>query len=278
MRHGAGPAADAAETARGTDEARRARAAAAASTRASRMERCIQLSHLGTCLRGMGGGRPKLRPMLPAVKGTPAMIAERIREEIAAGTLPPGSALNQVELAARFGVSRIPVREALRALEADGTVSYATNRGAVVAALNPCDVRERFEMRLVLEPLALEHAIPALTGDHLRRAKYELDAMRAEREPRTWGLHHGAFHRVLYEAAQRPKLAATIESLYLSVMRDVTPAAVREQMRMHDAEHRAIYAACRARDVAAATRALREHLERSCARALGGMPVPDEEV
>ena len=201
------------------------------------------------------------------MRGTPAIIADRIREDIACGAIGGGTALNQVELAERFGVSRIPVREALRTLEADGLIRYVPNRGAIVVPFSEGDVRERYEMRLVLEPLALRLAIPSLTDGQLRRAKFELDEMRATTNAKDWGQHHGAFHRALYEAANRPRLSATIESLYLSVVQTIGTFE-RSVARACDAEHRAILAACKCGDAPAACSALEGHLEASLQRVL----------
>jgi DNA-binding GntR family transcriptional regulator len=197
-----------------------------------------------------------------AMRGTPGIIADRIREDISTGAIAGGTTLNQVQLAERFGVSRIPIREALRTLEADGLVRYVPNRGATVTSFTLDDVRERYEMRLALEPLALALAIPNLTDEHLRRAKFELDEMRAEAATAHWGKHHLAFHRALYQAANRPRLLDTIGSLYLNMAQTVG-TLTRAEARLHDAEHRAILTACKQGDAADAGRALKAHLARS---------------
>jgi DNA-binding GntR family transcriptional regulator len=202
-----------------------------------------------------------------AMRGTPGIIADRIREDISTGAIAGGTTLNQVQLAERFGVSRIPIREALRALEADGLIRYVPNRGATVTSFTLDDVRERYEMRLALEPLALALAIPRLTDEHVRRAKYELDEMRAEATSKDWGKHHLAFHWALYQAADRPRLLATIGSLYLNMAQTVG-TLTREDARAHLAEHRAILAACKEGDAAAAVRALKGHLAESLERVL----------
>ncbi|MDB5093021.1 MAG: GntR family transcriptional regulator, partial [Candidatus Eremiobacteraeota bacterium] len=190
-------------------------------------------------------------------RSTPSLIAEAIREQIHAGALPGGSALNQNELAERFGVSRIPVREALRQLETDGTIRYVPNQGAVVTAYTAAEIRERFEIRGELEPLALRLAIANVTPQALRGLERELSAMREESDPGRWGKHHTAFHRLLYEGARRPRLLAIIESLYISLARAMTTDLALAEMRAHDAEHRAILDAVARGEAEAATRALR---------------------
>ena len=201
-------------------------------------------------------------------RSTPSLIAEALREQIQAGALPGGSALNQNELAERFGVSRIPVREALRQLESDGTIRYVPNQGAVVTAYTAAEIRERFEIRGELEPLALRLAIANLTPQVLRALERELIAMRDETNPARWGKHHKAFHHLLYEGAGRPRLLAIIESLYISLAHAMTPDLGPAEMRAHDAEHRAILDAVSHGDVEAAARALRAHLGGTLERAL----------
>src|SRR5262245_58185810 len=92
-----------------------------------------------------------LRPMRSQdlqIKGTAEQIADRVRMEIEEGRLAPGAPLHQGDLAARFGLSRIPVREALRQLSAEGYITYRPNKGAnVVSALDPEDVEEVIEIR-----------------------------------------------------------------------------------------------------------------------------------
>lgn len=201
-------------------------------------------------------------------KSTPTLIADALRDDIQAGRLAAGTALNQNELADRFGVSRIPVREALRQLETDGTIRYVPSRGAVVSVYTPEEIEERFEIREELEQLALRRAIPHLTRETLRAAERELTAMRDEDDVVRWGKHHAAFHRLLYEAARRPRLVAIVESLYLSVTSLIAPESQRKVMRAHDAEHRAMLDACARGDAEGATRALREHLRATRERAL----------
>jgi DNA-binding GntR family transcriptional regulator len=203
-------------------------------------------------------------------KGTPTLIAEALREDIQVGRLAAGLALNQNELAERFGVSRIPVREALRQLEADGTIRYVPSRGAVVAVYTPEELRERFEIRCELEPLALRLALPHLTEPVLRAVARELTAMRDENDIPRWGKHHAAFHRLLYAPAERPRLCAIIASLYLNVSSTLAPDAMRRHMRILDDEHDHILAACRNGELQRAVELLRAHVEGTRDRMLSG--------
>src|SRR5512132_4234499 len=100
---------------------------------------------------------------------TPDVIAETLREEILRGDVAPGQALRQEELADRFGVSRLPVRDALLRLEAQGLVHVYPNRGAFVISLSAEDVTEIFDLRILLEGDLIERAVPRLTADDWRR-------------------------------------------------------------------------------------------------------------
>src|SRR5512140_2892556 len=93
-------------------------------------------------------------------------VAERLREQITNGELHEGEQLRQDAIAKEFQVSRIPVREALLHLEAEGLITTVANRGAVVSALSPEEIEELFDIRSVLECHALRLAIPNLTEEH----------------------------------------------------------------------------------------------------------------
>ena len=195
---------------------------------------------------------------------TPDLIAETLREEILLGSVAAGQALRQEELAERFGVSRLPVRDALLRLEAQGLVHVYPNRGAFVISLSADEVREIYEMRLLLEGDIIERAVPRMTSDDRRR----IDAAHAE-ATRTaggpeWMDGDWRFHRALYEPAARPRQLATIENLRSTVARyssghDALPTRTPEWLADHDA----ILAACRARASVAARRRLEEHLRRA---------------
>src|SRR5688572_16537325 len=97
-------------------------------------------------------------------------IADSLRGDILRGKLPSGQALKQDEIAAQFGVSKIPVREALFQLKAEGLVNFYPNRGAFVSELSAVEVDEIYFMRIALETAVLARAIPDLTVAHLKHA------------------------------------------------------------------------------------------------------------
>ncbi len=176
-------------------------------------------------------------------------VADCLREGIANGTLVEGEALVQDEIAEALGVSRTPIREALRMLEAEGWVVFSPHRGAVVATLSTDEVRQIFEIRFALESLALRQSVPNLDKEAFDDASALLDALESEMDIGRWVALHRRFHLRLYAAAG-PRLVGLIENQYDAVDRYLRL----ELLAMDNAadnrdEHRAILAACRRGDV-----------------------------
>ncbi len=202
-------------------------------------------------------------------------VTASIRDAIVRGVHNSGERLNQSRLAAQFGVSRIPIREALRQLEAEGLVSFDHNQGARVARLAPDDVRDIFEMRVELESLALQTAIAGAAPQDLEKARSLLDRMdRLGDDPEEWLKLNNAFHATLYAPGQRRYLLRVIQTLRHAVqpyLRLYLMALHRFQISQ--AQHREILKAYARRDPLRARRALREHLAQTMQellRALGG--------
>src|ERR1700739_2717322 len=101
--------------------------------------------------------------VLQQQRSTPGLFADAIRLAILRGQLAPGQVLKQEELAKQFGLSRAPVREALRQLEAEGLVISYPHRGTVVAELSPEEIEEVFFIRITLETTVLQLAVPRMT-------------------------------------------------------------------------------------------------------------------
>ncbi len=197
------------------------------------------------------------------VQSTAHALADRLRDEILAGALAAGAALPQEELSARFGVSRSPLREALRALEAEGWIEYHPNRGAFVAQVSARDVRELYAVRRILEAGAIHLAIPRLDDALIGRARALERAMRAEHDGAAFVAAHQRFHLLLYEAAGNARLIEAIVLHYVRVQRVPAFEAALDKVRRCSArDHREILAACDARDAAGAERATVAHLQR----------------
>src|SRR3982751_6667727 len=114
---------------------------------------------------------PRSSPTVPIQRQTIAgMTVEALRERILRGDYPDGEPLRQDALAVELGVSRIPVREALRQLEAEGLVTFNPHRGAVVSSLSLDEIAELFELRAEIECDLLRRAIPKMTKEQLDRA------------------------------------------------------------------------------------------------------------
>ena len=143
--------------------------------------------------------------------GTTGTLAAALRAEIAEGRLAPGAALRQDELAGRFGTSRIPVREALRTLQAEGLVTYAPNRGAVVAVVTPKEIQEMLEVRIALECHAVRMAVPLAAESDLDAIRCILQAYDVAPDAGTWSMMNWQFHWALYLPSDCQRLLDAIE-------------------------------------------------------------------
>jgi DNA-binding GntR family transcriptional regulator len=208
------------------------------------------------------------RPQTLERDTTAKAVAERLRDEIQHGALAPGTRLRQNEVAGRFGVSTTPVREAFAQLQAEGLVRIDPHRGAVVFHPTTEDLLEFYEIREVLESLAVARAISRLRPDIVKELASLVDRMRRADDARRWLELNDEFHLRLYACAGRPRLSALIENL-----RDAsTPyiymyVAGRHPSERANEEHQALLDACVRGDEEAARAAIREHL-RSAARQL----------
>ncbi len=131
----------------------------------------------------------------------PMRIAETLREQIARGTIPAGMRLGQSELADQFGVSRVPVREALKLLTAEGIVDHDPNRGFYVARLSSDDARQLFRLRTLVEDellSTLRWPSKSELAEFSRRAK-ELENFLNEGDREHWWTQHREFHRMIFD-------------------------------------------------------------------------------
>jgi len=196
-----------------------------------------------------------------SARSTPDLVAHALREAIITGLSAAGQPLRQDELASALRVSKIPVREALRRLEAEGLVVFHTNRGAMVAPLDAAQAVEIAEIRVALEVLALQLAIPNLTARDLRRAQSVLEELDAETDRARWGTLNRDFHHTLYTPARRPQLLDLITTQHQRFDRCMRVVlAAMEHQAQSQSEHRAILAACAQPDPQLATSLLAEHI------------------
>lgn len=200
------------------------------------------------------------------------MTLDAIRDRILSGAYLEGEPLRQDAIADELGVSRIPIREALRQLEAEGLVIFNPHRGAVVSSLSIKEIDEVFELRASIEVELLRIAIPKLETEHLARAgevlaRYD-DALNT-RNVLAYGQLNWQFHSTLYDPADRPVTLAIAQRLHRQADRYLRMqlALTHGEDRAHE-EHRAILAAVRQRDVRKGASLLRAHVL-GAGRALG---------
>ncbi|MGP1397515.1 MAG: GntR family transcriptional regulator [Inquilinaceae bacterium] len=190
-----------------------------------------------------------------------AFVHRVLRQAIIDGVLEAGRKLRQEHLAARLGTSRMPVREALRQLEAEGLVTFEAHKGAAVAVLSAADLREIYEMRVGAETMALKHAMRRMTPDALAEADAAQDAGR-QAPLADFGLWNRRFHMALYAPAARPRLLAHIAGLNDAADRYLRLAVSQlDYAERSHAEHRAILEACRRGDADRAMALLAAHIE-----------------
>ena len=147
----------------------------------------------------------------PSAGSATDLVTAALRGEIEGGLLDPGTALRQDELAMRFGTSRIPVREALRTLQAEGLVTYSTNRGASVTIISGKEIQEMLELRIALECHAIRLAVPNLVDDDIAAARRLLTEYDAAPNPSQWAAMNWAFHWTLYRPSDCTRLLNEIE-------------------------------------------------------------------
>jgi DNA-binding GntR family transcriptional regulator len=201
------------------------------------------------------------RPGIIQRQTTVTLVADELRRRILSGALAEGQQLRQEALAADLGVSRIPIREALRQLEAEGFVAIASHRGAVVSKLSLDEIAELFELRIRLETWLLELAIPRMTEDDLAQAEAALEAMISNRKIENWGALNWDFHAALYAPAARPATLRILRRInentdrYIRLQISLTSG----QLKAHR-EHKELLQLCRAGNAARAVAALEQHI------------------
>jgi DNA-binding GntR family transcriptional regulator len=197
-------------------------------------------------------------------KSTSDLIFEALRESILTGELLPGTPLIEKNLAEEFGVSKTPIREALHHLSHIGLADMETAKGATVHTLTSDEIKDIWEMRQYLEPLALELSIPHLTdeeigdlNDILNDAKQALD----DNDMKTLSQINTEFHEMLYCKADNHLLVQWLDSL--SDRRRLVSMhiwGIENNSQDEWQEHRAILDAVVVRDIPKASQALKDHI------------------
>ena len=199
-----------------------------------------------------------------ASESAAARIASQLRAEILHGDLAPGSKLAQVGLAERFGVSRIPVRDALAILAGEGLAQPLSNATAVVTRMSVEELQELYDLRELIEPRTTEIAVPNVGRADVLYMRKQLAVMSEPVDARTWLAANTEFHAAVYRRANRPRAVELIEYLRRLTDRYVyLHLAVIGQTGHIGSEHQEILAAVESGDAAAAARLTREHLAKA---------------
>jgi len=194
------------------------------------------------------------------VSGTAEEEAYRhLLRAIRSGRYKAGDRLIPEEIAAEINMSRMPVREAFRRLATEGLVVIRPNRGCTISGLTIDEIYEVFEIRSVLEGLAVRLAMPRINAAAIRELEGLREAM--NESPADWVLNHSKFHDYLCGLSGRPKLMRQIRTLHVSIepyLRIYLHHA--EKTRSADAAHRVILDALRAGDADQAEAVMRAHV------------------
>ena len=197
---------------------------------------------------------------------TSARVADAIREAILDGTYPPGSRLRQEEIAARFGASRVPVREALKILEADGLVTLVANTGAWVSRLTLAECEEVYQTRERVEPLLLRMSAPNLEPAAIDRLEVLATRMAETDDVEEFLRLDREFHAASYAGADTLVLGDLVQRLWNTTQpyrRAYTLIIDAHSQRIVHDEHHMIVTALRENDLESAERTVESHIRRT---------------
>ncbi len=193
---------------------------------------------------------------------TQGMVVGGLRDAILSGVLAGGQPLRQDEIAEHFGVSRMPVREALRQLEGEGMVSFYPHRGAVVSELSYREVLEIIEIRISLETMALHKAFPLLGDGEFRRAEEVLHSIDEDEDlVSRWGELNWRFHATLFAPAERPRLLSVIKAQHTAFERYIRVHLALSDYEKPQQEHYELLDNCRQGEENAAIDLLTWHIQ-----------------
>jgi DNA-binding GntR family transcriptional regulator len=189
-------------------------------------------------------------------------VEEALRQAILGGELQPGEPLVLDDLSAQLGVSRTPIREAMRALSSEGLIDMDSFRSARVHTPSLEEAREIYDLRLVLDPIAVRRAVERITAEELATAQAIHETMLATGDLGEWVDANREFHRALQQAAGAERLIGIIDGLRNSAAMQVALSLKAEssQVTQANADHEKILQAFRDRDADAAVQLTEDHL------------------
>jgi DNA-binding GntR family transcriptional regulator len=182
-----------------------------------------------------------------------------LRNRILSGSLAAGTKLHQEQLASSLGMSRIPIRDAIRTLVAEGLVLQLPRRTAVVAPISADDLTELYEIRIAIEPEASALAVPHVRPTDLMSMRSLLRVMDTRQEHAIWLDANDEFHGVLYRRSGRPRMVVLLDQARAQTRRYTAVRLDSGQPDLH-AEHQLILAAVERRNPAAVRALVQAHL------------------
>jgi DNA-binding GntR family transcriptional regulator len=192
-------------------------------------------------------------------------VHRRVREAILEAELPPGETMSQVALADELGVSRTPLREALRMLQGEGLIEARPNRRVRVSPISASDLEELYALRVCVEAQALRLAVPRMTSEHiavLEGCIAQMAHYAEERDMRRWLVPHAEYHRQLTNLAGE-RFAALLSQLFDHAERYRRLHLGHGPSAWATADHREILDAVKAGDGQTASALLATHLSRT---------------
>lgn len=195
-----------------------------------------------------------------------ARVADYLRAAILEGRIAPGERIRQEDVAARFGASRLPVREALRMLEAEGLTEHEANKGARVPRLSRHEVDVIYQMRERLEPLALTESIPHLGDAEIERLEEVQARIEENTDMAAFLALDREFHLLTYTGCRIDPLTSMVTRLWNSTQhyrRAFMALSGPSRMWVVNAEHRLLLDAIERRDTVDAERYLSGHIRRT---------------
>jgi len=196
-----------------------------------------------------------------------ARVADEIRSAVLSGEMRPGMRIRQELLAAKFGASRIPVREALRQLESEGLVVLAPNRGAWIADIDSEESIEVYKIREVVEPLAIHESVPNLTDADIQSLDETMRELDRVTTLEGYIQLDRSFHLRTYSRARMPQLLVMIEKFWNCTQHFrrefVKETFAKDGLPFSDPQHLLLMDAIRGGDAEGAASMVRLHIRRT---------------
>ncbi|MBQ3292196.1 MAG: GntR family transcriptional regulator [Mogibacterium sp.] len=194
-------------------------------------------------------------------------LYQEIQKEILSGEIPSGIKLTEAAVCKKYGISRTPVREAFRQLEADGLIDNIPNRGAFVSGLSKRDISDLFDLRILFEIQAVEWAIKRMTPEEVDALRETIEFMEfyTLKDDIEKVLNFNLqFHQIIYQGTKNRMIQRTL-STYHTYLKHSAPAKTftSDYLKTILEEHKAIFAAFETRNVAAGRKAMEHHMYQS---------------